>query len=431
MPSNRPNILMIMTDQQRFDMIAAHINAFDAETPGMDSLSRRGVTFENAFCTSPICSPSRAAIFTGLYPSRNGVFANLGNPCSPLSEDTVTIGDRLQEAGYLTAYHGKSHLGGDLSHYGFEIAYENGHDPSTLTEACRFYRNMDWVVAKRPFFHVVSFLNPHDLYFLDPDQEQAPELPPWPSASDDLSDKPWPQKLKHEPGWSPARWEYYRRFYASKVEKVDRQIVELIDELFCSGYGPNTWIIFTADHGDMAGEHSLTFKGPFMYDGVMRVPLIIVPPRAGMLGATSQDTPGGSSDFTPFKSPVLSSNVDLLPTIMDIAGLEVDENLPGKSLLPVIRGQADELHEEIFGEWHCFGKWTTPVRMIRTKKFKYNLYREIGEELYDLSSDPHEMNNLADSPACADVKKDLRKRLIAFIERTGDPFFSYSATKEG
>lgn len=430
MHPTKPNILVILTDQQRFDTIAAAGSSFDTPTPGMDSLCGRGVTFDSAVCTSPICGPSRASIVTGLYPSQAGVFANLGNGCGPLDEGTVTVADRLQACGYRTVYHGKSHLGGNISNYGFENAFENSHDPSTLTEACRFYRNSDWIVDKRPFFHVVSFMNPHDIYFLDPDETAEPTLPRWANQDDTLEGKPWPQKIKHDPAaWTDERWEYYRRFYGSKLAKADAMIVELLDELTCSGFAPNTWVIFTADHGDMAGEHGLPFKGPYMYDGVVRVPLVIAPPQHRMLGAGKADH--GGNCFAPFTTGALASGVDLVPTIMDIAGLDADSSLPGRSLLGVIEGRdtTDDDHA-VFAEWHRFGKVTTPIRMIRTKKWKYNIYREIGEELYDLQTDPHELTNLADSPEHTDVKKGLRDRLVAFIEETNDPFFSLSASKE-
>ncbi|TFG74576.1 MAG: DUF4976 domain-containing protein [Chrysiogenales bacterium] len=422
MHPTKPNVLLILTDQHRFDTIAAAVNNFGVATPAMDELCANGVFFENAYCTAPICGPSRAAIVTGLYPSQNGVYANLDRSCGPLAEGVVTIGNRMQAAGYQTVYHGKSHLGGDLSHYGFEVAFENSHDPSTVTEASRFWRNADWIVNKRPFFHVVSLLNPHDVYFLKAGKEMDPTLPRWPNQDDTLEGKPWPQQSRRQADWSDGRWEYYRRFYGGKVEKVDGQIAELLDELVCSGYGPNTWIIFSADHGDMAGEHGMSFKGPFMYEGVTHVPLIIVPPQVHWGGAGKTD--GSVKDFKPFRSPVLTSNIDLAPTILDIAGIAPDPSLPGRSLLPAVRGVDEEIHEHVISEWHGAGGVVTPIRMVRTLKWKYNCYLEHGEELYDLENDPHESANIAGQPACADIRRDLHQRLIDHCDQTGDPFFS-------
>jgi len=426
MHPTKPNILLILTDQHRFDTIAAAVDHFGVATPALDELCANGVWFDNAFCTAPVCGPSRAAILTGLHPSSNGVYANLDDHCGPLPEGAVTIADRMQAEGYQTVYHGKSHIGGDLSNYGFEIAFENSHDPSTVTEACRYWRNADWIVNKRPFFHVVSLLNPHDIYFLAPGVELEAELPRWPNQDDTLQGKPSPQQSRRETDWSDGRWEYYRRFYAGKVEKVDAQIGELIDELICSGYGPNTWIIFTSDHGDMAGEHGISFKGPLMYDGVTHVPLIIVPPMQQWGGAGKTDA--SAKQFAPFHSPVLTSNIDLAPTILDIAGIEPDPSLPGRSLLPTILGDGAAIHEHVISEWHGAGRRVTPIRMVRTLEWKYNCYLGHGEELYDLVHDPHELTNLAGRPEHAAVQEDLHQRLVDHCEQTDDPFFSLEAS---
>ena len=332
---DHPNILLVMTDQQRFDTISGWVNNFHCRTPTMDTLLANGVGFSNAYCTAPICCPSRAAMMTGLFPSATGMEGNIGNPSPPLRVDIGTIGDRLQKVGYETVYHGKSHLGGDLRQYGFEIAYENSHDESTRIEASRYWRNKDWIVSKRPFFHVVSFMDPHDIYFLEPGVEREVTMEPWDNQKDDLSTKPWPQaQFNKGKGFSRERWQYYREFYASRCERVDRQMQLLLEELVCGGFGNDTWVIFTADHGDMGGEHNLAFKGPWMYEGQTHVPLIIVPPRTGFGG---KDETSSKVPFKPFISDVLTSNIDLVPTMLDIAGQPADPNLQGRSLLPVDR----------------------------------------------------------------------------------------------
>ena len=467
-PPSRPHILLILTDQQRSDTIAAAGGVFGAATPGMDRLCRRGVTFNRAFCTSPICGPARATLMTGRYPSAAGVHGNLGNPCSPLNQRLNTVAHRLQAAGYQTAYHGKWHLGGDPSAYGFEVAYENSHDPSTTTEACRFYRNRDWIANKRPFFHVVSYLNPHDIYFLDPDAppegppKSAPETSqgsgPWPNQDDPLTDKPWPQRARQDRDqWTDARLDHYRAHYARLVEKVDRHVDELLSELRCSGFANNTWVIFSSDHGDMAGEHGLAFKGPYMYEGVMRVPLVIAPPDRRALGQAPPDADRAPDEAS--TSPRLTSHIDVVPTVMDLAGLAPDPTLPGRSLLPTVRGETtpdDGEPAAVFGEWHQVGPMVTPIRMIRTDRWKYNLYLGIGEELYDLKNDPHEQHNLlppapetASAPGsdtapgdagpekrlgeAADAEheaahQDLRRRLLDWIASQDDPFFTHRPT---
>lgn len=432
MRDDRPNILLLMTDQQRFDTIASLGGAFGARTPAMDNLVRNGVTFDRAFCTTPICSASRGAIMTGLMPTRNGVYANLGNPCSPLGPAQITIGHRMQAAGYETVYHGKWHLGGTPASYGFETVVHDGYDDTVALEACRFWRNRDWLENRRPFFQVVSFLNPHDVYFFDPEaplpENEPPLAPPSivPTLGDTLESKPFPQQF-HKANWSADTWQRCWRWYAQCVEKVDRLIGQIVNELICSGYGPNTWIIFTADHANSAGEHGLPFKGPWMYDGVMRVPLVVVPPQLRFCGKGR----GAAQPYEPFKprrSSRLTSLIDLVPTFMDLAQIAPDPSLPGKSLMPAVRGEDEVGHEAIYGEWYQSGKFVSPIRMIRTTTHKYTRYLGYGEELYDLERDPLEMTNLATDSAHASILSAMRGRLAQYLESSGDPFLTYQPT---
>jgi arylsulfatase A-like enzyme len=430
MPEAPPNILLIMTDQHRFDTLSSHANRFGPGLPAIDKLARYGTTFETAYCTAPICGPSRGSIMTGLHPSQNGVYSNLGNPCGPLNERHMTIGNRMQTLGYQTVYHGKWHLGGNPVTYGFEEVYENSHDPTTLQEAARFLRDRDWMINKRPFFQIVSFLNPHDVYFFDVHEPLDPSIKPhtWANQHDDMQGKPFPQRYHQRPNWPQSRWDSYHQWYYKCLKTVDDQIAELMAQVIMSGYGSNTWVILTADHGEMAGEHALPFKGPWMYDGVMRVPLIIVPPQRRFTGK------GHGGDFdeplpTPRKTDALASLIDLVPTILDLGGGAADPTLPGRSLLPAARGEGLS-DVPLFAEWHQSGRFVSPIRMIRTRRWKYNLYNGYGEELYDMENDPHEMKNLADVAEHAAVKADLKRDLVAHLERTGDPFFSRMPTDE-
>jgi len=424
----QPNILLILTDQQRLDTIAARLNSFPCKTPSIDKLYRHGCFFENAYCTAPICGPSRSTIMTGLYPSQVNLHGNLGNPCGPLNTRFPTVAKMLQAVGYETVYHGKWHLGGRLSEYGFETAYDNGHDPSTLTEACRFWRNRDWLVHDRPFFHIVSFLNPHDIYFLDPEDEADPTYTPWPNANDDLSKKPWTQTSHAGQGWTPRRWEAYRQFYARKMEEVDTHIGTLVDEFIDSGFGPNSWIILTTDHGDMGGEHGIPFKGPYMYEGVTHVPLLIIPPQERFAGKGKGRL--GTSSYAPNSRRELVSLIDLVPTILDLAGAPADPRLPGKSLIPAVLNKPGSGHDAVFCEWHQAGKMVTPIRMIRSGKWKYNLYLKNGAELYNLETDPHEMKNLAGDPRFAAIQEELHEKVLHHIKSTGDNFFAYTPTNQ-
>ena len=418
----RPNILVVLTDQQRLDTISGWINNFKTNTPAMDSFVKRGVRFSNTYCTSPVCSPSRSTLLTGKFPTEAGVPGNLGCPGGPLDETGDTIGNRMQALGYETVYHGKWHLGGDIARYGFEKALECSHDASTVDEAARFYRNRDWLANKRPFFHMVSLLDPHDVYFQMPDGGTDETFPEWANLHDDLSIKPWPQHLKGgAEKWTAEKRAYYREFYKGKVEKVDAQIERLVDELNCSGFGSNTFIIFTSDHGDMACEHGIPLKGPFMYDGVTKVPLVIVPPLFGMAGSTACDPVW--EDFKPREETALASGADLVPTVLDLAGGEPDKTLPGRSLLPALSGKLDEV-DAVFSEWIQWGDLVSPIRMVRSKQWKYIHYIGIGEELYNLAGDPGEINNRATDETCSDILEKHRALLKVHCEKNNDDFFS-------
>ena len=412
--ADQPNILLVFTDQQRHDTFTADPQ-FDCVTPGMDYLAGLGHKFTHAFCAAPICSPSRATMMTGLHPTQAGVPGNLTRPGGPLAHDIRTIGQRLADAGYRCAYFGKWHLGNRASDYGFEIGTATSDDATVLQDARRWLRDD----ARKPFFCVVSFTDPHDVYWLEPDQEQAEGTPAWPSEEEDLSKKPWPQGEfaynDNELGeHTPGRWRYYRDFYARKVEKVDSLVHQVVRSCFEAPARNDTWVIFTSDHGDMAGEHNIPFKGPFMYDGVVRVPLVIVPPHD--LG------------IAPAEHDVLTNNIDLVPTMMDMAGLEADPSLPGRSLLPAIRGQGMDDPEYIVAEWIQKQNWLTPIRMIRTRQWKYVHYLNNGEELYDLVKDPHETTNLAGTADCKDVRDRMHALLLDHVERTGDDFFTLDTT---
>ncbi|NIA22311.1 MAG: DUF4976 domain-containing protein, partial [Anaerolineaceae bacterium] len=180
------------------------------------------------------------------------------------------------------------------------------------------------------------------------------------------------------------------------------------------------------DHGDMGGEHGVGFKGPFMYDCQMRIPFIIMPPRAGYPGPGSFPPPEG---FAPGSTcDALCSNIDVFQTVLDLAGEEPDPELRGKSLLPAVGGEKFDGHQAVFGELTMLGRRVAPIRMVRTKKWKYTFYLGHGEELYDMEADPWEMTNLAASADHAATKAKMQARLIRFIEETGDPLFTQQPT---
>ena len=413
-----PNILFIFSDQQRHDTYGEQ-DHFHAETPAMNRLAKIGVQFGQAYCSCPQCSPSRATLMTGLYPTQAQVVGNMGNPSDPLPRSLKTIGHRMQERGYQTVYMGKWHLGGDIADYGYDHVTQDKGDERSTQAACSYLTGM---TDSKPFFQVVSFIDPHDIYHLNknPDVERPPARDVWHSQSDTLETKPWPQKhfrdfdqgkpLKH---FRDEDWEYYRRFYASKVEKVDKYLTRILDALKESGRADNTWIFFTSDHGDLCGAHRLPFKCPAMYDDLVRIPLIIVPPKGG--------------HFEPCDA--MTNNIDIVPTVMSIAGIPEEMSLPGQSLLPFVTGNGEyRKNDAVYSQYHQKQRWAAPIRMIRTEKWKYNIYIKHGAELYDLESDPNEMLNLVDAPGYKEIREELHSRLVSQIESIGDPFFTFKAT---
>jgi len=413
-----PNILFVFSDQQRHDTYGNQ-DRFHADTPSMNKLAESGVQFRQAFCSTPQCSPSRATLMTGLYPTQAQVVGNMNNPSDPLPRSLKTIGHRMQERGYQTAYMGKWHLGGDIANYGYDYVTQDKGDQRAVEEACSYLTNIS---DPEPFFQVVSLVDPHDIYKLNKDAnvDRPPAKEIWHSQSDILETKPWPQQhfrdfdqgkpLKH---FRDEDWEYYRTFYASKVEKVDKYLGQILDALKESGRADNTWIFFTSDHGDLCGAHRLPFKCPAMYDDLIRIPLIIVPPKGGR--------------FEPCDA--MTSNIDIVPTIMSIAGIPEEPSLPGQSLLPFVTGEGEySENDAIYCQYHQKQRWAAPIRMIRTEKWKYNIYIKHGAELYDLESDPHEIHNLVDDPDYREIQKKLHDQLVAQIDSIGDPFFTFKAT---
>lgn len=407
MKDPRPNILLLLTDQQRVDTISALGSAFGVETPNIDSLVREGASFMNCHCTAPVCSPSRSTLMTGLYPTEVGMAANLYSPgCPPLDPARPGIGKLMRAAGYETVYHGKWHLGGDIHAHGFDTAEECSHDETTRQLASRYWRDRDWVEHERPFFHVVSFLDPHDLYFYDPEQTVDGFERPWENLNRPAEDYPTIPAGKRV-DWPEERWGAYHQFYAERVAKVDRDIGILLDELRCSGFFSNTWIIFGADHGDMAGEQNIAFKGSYMYEGVTRVPMVIVPPRTRFLGDVTRRLP--AEEFAAKRVDSLCSLMDIPATILDIAGVEKPDDWRGESLMPWVKeARADDVHETVFAEWK-----SPRVLMVRRAGWKYVRYEDGGEELFCLEEDPHETQNRANDPQATQIKAELAAALDA------------------
>lgn len=425
----RPNILFLFTDQQHWQAVGYRDPSFT--TPHLDALAARSTVFNRAFCTTPQCSPSRSSIMTGFYPSKTGVRGNVGAlGGDPLNQPT--IGQMLQDAGYHTGYFGKWHLGDKaVATAGWDDHDIDDSQPHNDVEATRraiaFLKNAP---ADKPFALFVAINNPHDVYHvggligkgLRAPQTDAPQTLPRSWYEQDFSTVPTAhaQFMTEDQGKfivnfeEEGPWKLYREVYREKTRLADQHFGDVLAALQATGRAGDTAIIATSDHGDMDCQHRLVFKGPFMYDHMLRIPLSIQLP--GQTERRDVDWP--------------TVNVDLAPTFAALAGVALD--CDGASLLPVLETGQGAPRGAVFAQYHSKQLWGNPIRTVITDRYKYSRYVRGPEELYDLQSDPDELHNLADDPQFASAKTDLAAQLDAWIEANGDNFHDlYPTDRQG
>lgn len=412
----KPNVLLIFSDQQHWQACGFMDPFF--ETPHLDALAKESVVFERSFCTTPQCSPSRSSLLTGFYPSRTGVMGNVG-AAGGAALDQPTLAPELQAAGYRTGYFGKWHLGDQAQacagwdRHGFKT-----HDATAEAGALEFLR--DPQTREAPFALVVSINNPHDIYGFRKHRTRDGEIPLSASWEGETFEgkPPVQQQFMHADqgkaivGRPRTEWERYRDCYREKTRLYDRDVGVILGELKRQGQWDRTIIIVTSDHGDMDAQHKLIFKGPFMYEHMVRVPLMIRLPAAW----------GGGSAKTINNADVV--NVDIVPTLRAVCGLPPRPS-HGISLAPLLNGVgAYTPRDFVIGQYYSKQRWVNPIRMIRTEQFKLNRHIRWGDELYDLKQDPHELTNVAGAPQYADVRAELVKTLDQWIKDHDDPFYS-------
>ncbi len=393
--ARRPNVLVVMSDQE------SALLPGPAHLPHRARLRQRGVEFTSAFCNTPQCSAARSALLTGLEPHRTGVIANVdaGSLGQPLSPALPTVGSVFLQAGYRTGYFGKWHLGGDrhqgLSAFGFQVYAAGRSDEEAAREAAR------WIGAQtEPWLAWVSFINPHDIYLAPKRLAQVrprPGVKPPATGLEALAGKPSEQREYAERdqgrvalGYGPQDWVRYRSYYLELVEKVDAclgVVLEAVDP-------GRTAVVYTSDHGDALGEHGLPFKGPFMYEELIRIPFLIAAPD-GALGRGRRDG--------------LVTQTDLAPTLAALAGLTWPGPTAGLDLTA-----ARHARREVFLEYYAKQKWVNPIRTIRTRRWKLNCYDSGHRELYDLAADPHELRNRAEDASLRGLRAELEARLDAW-----------------
>lgn len=461
--NQQPNILWFCTDQQRFDTIGALNNPY-IHTPNLDRLVREGVAFNRAYAQSTICSPSRASFLTGRYPRTTRVTKN-GAPYFP--QDEVLVTKLLAEDGYDCGLIGKLHLSGIINRIeprnddGYRVfkwspaqrdAWPIGHDYQLWLKRQGIewkehykgrnggigeeYHQTTWATneaidfirhnSQAPWLLSVNVYDPHEPF--DPPKAYQERynakdmpLPKWKNG--ELDRKPAIQMQDYlnggQGGVGPScasmsdleKQQYVADYYAM-IELVDHNVGRLLDELERTGQRENTVIVFMSDHGEMLGDHGLILKGGHFYEGLVHVPLIISWP-----GRFEQN----------LQSDALVELVDIAPTLLELAGLEVPYYMQGKSLLSILRGEADphQHKNRVYCEYY-YGLLGSHDHVYGTMYYdgRYKLVVYHGEEmgeLYDHDVDPDEYDNLWQDARYTELKLKLMKESFDTSVFTLDP----------
>ncbi|MHB8997048.1 MAG: sulfatase family protein [Armatimonadota bacterium] len=422
----RPNLLYILTDQQSH-LAMSNAGNCDLLTPAMDRLAASGVVFERAYCPFPLCTPARAAMFSGLMPHQCGVTRNGQGIAEPLREQE--LGRWLQAGGYDCFYGGKWHVSQIAMPWDNDHGFKSicGFGDNRLTDACVDF--LQGPATARPFFLVASFDNPHNICEWARGQDlpwgpipQPPPVTECPNLPANFTPAPFEpeivrleQRANHAiyayqdrapEDWRRLRWAYYRL-----VEKVDQQIGRLLDALKQTGLIDNTLVVFTSDHGDAHGSHRWNQKSA-LFEEIVRVPLLLSGPGV----------PAGRRDC----EHLVSNALDLFPTLCDFAQLQPPPNLPGRSLRPLLDGKTDQWREVLPLETRFDGGrgYDAEGRALLVGWHKYVIYDrgQYREQLFDLQADPGEQVNLAVESRYQPLLEAMRRQLAAYCQSTADPF---------
>jgi arylsulfatase len=471
--TQRPNILWICTDQQRFDTLGCTGNEF-VETENLDRLAADGVLFTRAFSQSPVCTPSRGSFLTGRYPRTTRCRQN-GQPI-PASEVLVTR--LLHDAGYFGGLSGKLHIspchprackeqerriddGYDVFHWSHHPSPDWPENEYTLwlrdqgLEYARTpvkgskhvsygmpteHHHTTWCAERAvdfideaagrdgPWFLSVNFFDPHHEFdpprdYLERYLERLDEIPLPSYVDGELDGKPVWQTVDHRRAYAGDSGYVYddlsdenhrliRAAYWAMVDLIDDQVGRMLDALKRTGQFDNTLVIFMADHGEMLGDHGIYLKGGYFYEPTVHMPLIVSMPGT---------IEGGR------RCTSLVEFVDLAPTLLDAVGLPPQPGVQGRSLWPILKGEADLAHhrDDVYCEYYNANqRYEVPahVTMVRTDRYKLSVAHGQGTgELYDLDEDPNETYNRWDDPAYREIKDEMMLRLCDRMAWTVDP----------
>lgn len=435
----KPNILIVMVDQLNGTLFPDG-PADWLHAPNLKALAKRSTRFKNAYTASPLCAPGRAAFMSGQLPSATGVYDNAAEFASSIP----TYAHHLRRAGYQTCLSGKMHFVGPDQLHGFEerlttdiypadfgwtpdyrkpgeridwwyhnmgsvtgagvaeITNQMEYDDAVAFEAKRKLFDLSRAQDARPWCLTVSFTHPHDPYvarkkYWDLYNDCVHLLPDVPDLGYDQQDA-HSKRIFDANDWrsfdiTEENIKRSRQAYFANISYLDDKIGEILQTL--EDTRQEAIIVFVSDHGDMLGERGLWFKMSF-FEGSSRVPMMICAP---------QMTPGLN------ETPV--SNIDVCPTLCDLAGVSMDEVMEwttGQSLVPM--GQGVERTEPVAMEYAAEGT-QAPMVSLRYGKWKYNRCALDPDQLFDLDADPHELTNLAEVPAHQGTRNTLRAKSLA------------------
>lgn len=440
----KKQIVLIMTDTQRKDMLSVYNKQEDMHTPNLDKLAKIGKRFEKAYTCQPVCGPARSALFTGTYPHTNGMVAN----SMAFNGHTRTIGQHLSEAAIHSAYIGKWHLDGgdyfgdgvcpdgwdadywyDMRNYleemndddryrsrQFGTCFEGEGIQETFTYAHKCTEKaMDFIKKNKDkdYFLVVSYDEPHHP-FLSPQGYFEPfEGESYLEKANqdmDLSSLP-----EHVQVWAKScgGGKGDVRGLLGCNAYVDYEIGHLMGCI--EDHAEHAMVIYTSDHGDSLGSHGINSKGPAMYDEITNIPFIMTW-KDNIIEETVDDLP--------------ASHIDVVPTVLDYFDIEKPLYLTGSSLIPRLLGKESkdtkafieftryEIDHDGFGGYQ-------PIRSVVDKRFKLVISLMTQDELYDMEKDPQEMHNLIDDPQYHDIRNELHDAILHWMDETRDPYRGY------
>ena len=455
---SRPNILLIIVDQQRADICGCY-GGWPTSTPNLDRLAEGGIKLTRAYCPYPQCSPTRASLMTGLEPIKTGIgiqsdYRMFGDrTIERLDPGLPALGPLFREAGYQTGYVGKWHLDANEPHEGmgargFDYYYNSGpfvadvvtsvatgglyghiagvgHSTDSWEglQACRAADFIhEYAGGDDPFLLVYSDPRPHPAYNVtqaDLDLIAPDDLLLWPNIRDELGSRPVVHRRLRENimgDWTPTddEWRTILHHYAALNGAMDRDIGLVLDAMDKAGATNDTIVVYVSDHGDYCGAHGNVSKGVVPYEELIRVPMVLSWPEHFQAGATCED---------------LVTHMDILPTLAGAAGIEIPGETDGRSLMTLLTGEATEWRDHVVITHHGNNYGLCTMRAAITADYKYVYWPYDTAELYDRKADPWEMDNRIDDPTLQRLIEQLHEMLVAHGQSMGDRFRIATTTR--